>query len=210
MYFIHYDREINFSIFFFWEVVDSFLAMSKPKAQKTPSALDQTVINAITEIASGSEEAIKKNLMKIKVASVKEVKGETKVFIVTVPYKQIAVYRQISGYLVPELEKKMGGQVVVVGQRRAFPIKPEEGRRYRVIRPVSRTLRAVNESLLEDVVYPTAIVGKQVHYNLKGKQSTVVFLDANDKTRVEERLNAFAAAYNKLTGLNTTFEVAAL
>lgn len=182
--------------------------MPKDQAKKAaPSQLEQNVAAFIKDIAAGTEDAMKKSVSKLEISAVKEVRGE-KVFIITVPYKQIALCRQIQGFLAPELEKKLGGQVIFVGKRRAFPIKPEEGRRYRVVRPVARTLRSVNEALLEDVCYPTAIVGKQVHYNLKGKQNTVVFLDSNDRTRVEDRLQGYAAAYTQLTGIHTTFQVA--
>ena len=67
----------------------------------------------------------------------------------------------------------------------------------------------MNEGFLDDVVFPTAIVVKKVHYDAAGRQVTHVFLDAQDRTRVEERLAGFSLAYNRLTGLSTVFEVAA-
>ena len=174
------------------------------------TALEQEVAAALSEVTASSEEGMKKALGNLKIAGVKEAAADgQKVLILSVPYKQVNAYHQVQGYLIPELEKKLSGsQVVIVGKRRAFPKTCEKGRRYRAIRPNGRTLRAVNEALLDDVVYPTSIVGKRIHYDVKGGQTTFVFLDQNDKTRVEDRLSGFSAAYNRLTGLRTVFEVA--
>lgn len=161
------------------------------------------------EVKNGSEPEMQKALKDLKIVGIKQVTGDVKVTILTVPYKQIEAFRKVVSYLIPELEKKFdGAQVVIVGQRRAFPTQPVDGRRYRLIRPHGRTLRAVNEALLDDVCFPTAIVGKRIHYNLKGKQETHVILDANDASRVEDRLRAFGAAYQRLTGIHTIFEIA--
>lgn len=189
----------------------AFLMSARIVKKGEPKPIETQVANIVDEITAGSEEGLKKALTNLKIAGVKEHEADgVKVTIVTVPYKQSALCRQIQGYLLPELEKKLAGsQVVIVAQRRAFPKTCEHGRRYRSIRPNGRTLRAVNEALLDDVVYPTTIVAKRTHYDLKGGQTIHVFLDPNDKTRVEDRLAGFSVAYNRLTGLRTVFEVSA-
>ena len=174
------------------------------KGDLTP--LEHQISNIISELAKDNKE-----LENLKITGVKEVQIEgINVRIIEVPYKQIAAYKKIQVTLIPELEKKLdNSQVVIVAKRRAFPKTPESGRRYQAIRGVKRTLKNVQEALLDDVVYPTAIVAKRVHFGKNGKQTTYVTLDANDKTRVEDRLKTFAAAYGKLTGLKTVFEIAA-
>ena len=174
------------------------------------TVLEQQVATAINEIKTSAEEGIKKSMNSLKITGAKDVEANgVKVIIVEVPYKQISAYHQIQAALVPELEKKLGNsQVVIVAKRRAFPKTPKPGRRYKAIRNAGRTLRAVQEGLLDDIVFPTAIVSKRIHYDLEGKQTTYVSLDAHDKTRVEDRLNGFAASYHRLTGLKTVFEVA--
>lgn len=185
--------------------------MSRIEKKGEASEFERRVAAALDEVAAASEEPRKKAMANLKITGAIEFEQDgVKVALVTVPYKQIGIYRQIVGQVIPELEKKIAGsQVVIVAKRRAFPKTCVKGRRYRAIRPNGRTLRAVQEALLDDVVYPTAIVAKRIHYDLKGGQTTHVFLDKNDQTRVEERLAGFAAAYNRLTGLRTVFEVSA-
>ena len=68
--------------------------------------------------------------------------------------------------LVRELEKKFSGRdVVIIGHRRIMA-PPNTG--YALARPRSRSLTAVHSAILEDVVYPTEIVGKRIRYKLEG------------------------------------------
>ena len=181
------------------------LQLSKER-QATPMELE------VSKVFTNLETSIVdfKSLSGVKIVSVKEVQADkSHVIIISIPYKQIEQVKKISHALIPELEKNLkGAHVTIVGAHRAFPKVPAHGRRYKSIRPYGRTLRSVNEALLEDVVYPTSIVGKRIHYDLKGKQVTKVLLDKADKARADDRLRSFAAAYNRLTGIKAVFEVA--
>lgn len=57
--------------------------------------------------------------------------------------------------------------VVVVAQRR---IMAPTTTGVATARPRSRTLTAVHEAILEDLVYPTEIVGKRIRYRLDGSK----------------------------------------
>ena len=60
--------------------------------------------------------------------------------------------------------------MVLIGQRRIMR-KPSSGQRQpKQKRPRSRTLTAVHEAILEDLVYPTEIVGKHTRYRLDGSK----------------------------------------
>ena len=163
----------------------------------------EQVTTAFAQIAAGNDA-----LKSLKIVSVKEVQAEDgKIVLITVPYKQIKAFQKLQTSFIPELEKKLDAQVSILGQHRAFPKTPEHGRRYKAIRNYGRTLKSVREALLDDLVFPAAIVGKRTTYSLDGKQVLKVILERHDGG-VEERLNRYAAAYNRLTGLNTVFEVA--
>ncbi len=70
--------------------------------------------------------------------------------------------------LVRELEKKFSDRhVLLVAQRKIMP-KPTRRSRTKQARPRSRTLTAVHENLLEDLVFPTEIVGKRTRVKVDG------------------------------------------
>lgn len=55
----------------------------------------------------------------------------------------------------------------------------------------SRTLTAVYDALLEDLVYPVEIVGKRIRIKLDGTQLIKVHLDKNEQTNIEHKVNTF-------------------
>jgi small subunit ribosomal protein S7e len=72
--------------------------------------------------------------------------------------------------LTRELEKKFSDcHVVFVAQRRMLP-KPTRTSRVGQKRPRSRTLTNVHERILEDLVFPTEIVGKRTRIAVDGSK----------------------------------------
>merc|ERR1712146_102401 len=130
-----------------------------------------------------------------------------KAVVIFVPFKLLKVVHKIQSRLVRELEKKFSGKhVVLIGQRRIMR-KPSAGQRQpKQKRPVSRTLTAVHESILEDLVYPTEIVGKHTRYRLDGSKICKVYLDPKEAPNVEYKVDTFATVYKRLTGKEVKFE----
>jgi len=71
--------------------------------------------------------------------------------------------------------------------------------------PRKYTLTAVHDAILEDIVYPTEVVGRRVRVSLGGKVLKII-LDKKEKEGVEHKLDAFSTVYKKLTGKNVSFE----
>jgi small subunit ribosomal protein S7e len=81
--------------------------------------------------------------------------------------------------LTRELEKKFSDRhVVFVAQRRILR-KPTRNSRVKQKRPRSRTLTDVHEKILEDLVFPTEIVGKRTRINQDGSKLLKVWVPAD-------------------------------
>jgi len=66
-------------------------------------------------------------------------------------------------------------------------------------RPRSRTLKAVHNALLNDIVQPSSITGRQTRVSINGKRTETIYLDPLDQASIKDRLGAMAHAYAKLT-----------
>lgn len=126
------------------------------------------------------------------------------------------------------MEKKFADRhVVFVAQRRIVPKPPRNASKSQKFRPFSRTLTSVHEKILEDLVYPTEIVGKRTRYGIDGTSLIKVyvapldrregpradhcsptgrFLDSKDATSLEYKLDSFSSVYKRLTGKDVVFE----
>jgi len=104
-------------------------------------------------------------------------------------------------------EKKFPDRhVVFLAERRILP-KPARKARKQQKRPRSRTLTAVHDKILEDLVFPTEIIGKRVRYLVGGNKIQKVLLDSKDSTAVDYKLDSFQQLYSKLTGKQVVFEI---
>ncbi|XP_068636895.1 small ribosomal subunit protein eS7-like [Aristolochia californica] len=106
--------------------------------------------------------------MTVTLCSQIDISGNLKVVVVHVPYRLRKGYRKIYVRLVRELEKKFSGKDVILIATRRILRPPKKGSA--AVRPRSRTLTALHDATLEDVVYPAEIVGKRVRYRLDGSK----------------------------------------
>ncbi|KAK3736344.1 hypothetical protein QZH41_020796 [Actinostola sp. cb2023] len=130
-----------------------------------------------------------------------------KAIIIFVPVPQARAFQKIQARLVRELEKKFSGKhVVVIAQRRILPKPTRKSRNQKQKRPRSRTLTAVHDAILEDLVFPSEIVGKRIRVKLDGSRLIKVHLDKAQQTTIEHKLDTFSSVYKKLTGKDVIFE----
>lgn len=111
--------------------------------------------------------------------------------IIYVPIPQQKTFQKIQIILVRELEKKFSGKhVVVIGERKILPKPTRKARNpLKQKRPRSRTLTAVYDAILEDLVFPAEIVGKRIRVKLDGSQLIKVHLDKNQQTTIEHKVS---------------------
>jgi len=175
---------------------------------KQPDALEQSVAQALFDLEVSANE-LKSELQNLYITAAKEVDvpGGKKSIVLFVPYTQLQGFHRIHNRLVRELEKKFSGKhVIVVANRRILPRPGRNNRASRQKRPRSRTLTAVHDAILEDLAYPTEIVGKRTRVRL-GDQSRLlkVYLDRKDQQIIEYKLDTFSTVYKRLTGKEAQF-----
>merc|ERR1739841_275938 len=130
-----------------------------------------------------------------------------KAIIIYVPYKLQKSFNKIQARLVRELEKKFSGRhVIIIAQRTILGKSYARSTKTKGLRPRSRTLTAVQDSILEDLVYPTEIVGKRTRCAVSGEKLLKVYLDPKDQVNVETKLDTFAYVYKKLTNKDVSFQ----
>ena len=112
--------------------------------------------------------------------------------------------------LTRELEKKFSDRhVLILASRRILP-RPKRSNRSRTSqtqkRPRSRTLTAVHDAILTDLVFPVEIVGKRLRTKEDGSKVLKVVLDEKEKNTIDHRLDTYSEVYRRLTGRGVNFE----
>lgn len=184
------------------------ISKANGKVATTASELEKNVAKALYDIQSSNEElAGELTLLQIRGAREIELQGGRKAILIMVPVPQLKSWRRIQPKILRELEKKLGSggekSVLLIAFRRIIA-KPK--RCSKVTRPRSRTLTAVHEAWLEDMCYPTEIVGKRIRVKTDGSRLMKVILDHKDQTTIEGKTEVMASVYRKLTGKDVAFE----
>ena len=173
-----------------------------------PTDFELQVANELYNLEANSAD-LKAELASLHISAAKELEldGGRKAVIIFVPFRQLKDFHKIQVRLVRELEKKFSGRhVVVVAQRTILPKSIARSSKQKGPRPVSRTLTRVQESILDDICYPTEIVGKRIRYKTDGSRTLKVLLDPKDQANVETKLDTFSYVYSTLTNKDVVFE----
>lgn len=156
--------------------------------QTSPDETETSLAQALVDLENNVPE-LKAELRPLQISAAREVdvRGGKKAIVVFVPVPQLKAFRKVqqryvhickgdrqpeSEYhrLTRELEKKFSDRhVVFVAQRRMLS-KPTRNSRTKQKRPRSRTLTSVHEKILEDLVFPTEIVGKRTRVAADGSK----------------------------------------
>jgi small subunit ribosomal protein S7e len=172
-----------------------------------PDEFEASVAQELLNLEMTSTE-LKSSLRDLYITAAKDVDcgGGRKAIIIYVPYKLLTSFNKIQTRLVRELEKKFSGRhVLIIAQRTILGKSYTRNSKTKGPRPRSRTLTAVHEAILDDIVYPTEIVGKRTRVKVDGRKIMKVFLDNKDQANVEGKIDTFSAVYGKLTNQQVNF-----
>jgi len=172
-----------------------------------PDEFETSVAQALIDLENNVPE-LKTELRPLQISAAREVdvRGGKKAIVIFVPVPQLKAFHKVQQRLTRELEKKFTDRhVVFVAQRRMLR-KPTRTSRVVQKRPRNRTLTSVHEKILEDLVFPTEIVGKRTRVAVDGSKLLKVFLDHKDATSLEYKLDSFSSVYRRLTGKDVVFE----
>lgn len=154
-----------------------------------------------------SDSEFKISLRDLYITAAKEVEcGTSKAIVIYVPFKLHKAFKRIQLRLVRELEKKFSGcHVVIIAQRSILGKSYARDQKTQGLRPRSRTLTAVQNAILDDIVYPTEIEGKRTRCKVDGQKVVKVYLNDKDKVNVESRVGTYSVIYQKLTNKHVQF-----
>jgi len=128
-----------------------------------------------------------------------EVAGaKKKALLIFYPLRFVMLVRKIQKTIVAELEKKFAGNIVFFVAQRKVVKRPSDVYKLQEVQR-SRTATAVNEAILDDLLYPADVVGRRWRFRTDGSRIMKVYLDARDRKKTESRLVLAAGLYKKLT-----------
>lgn len=180
-------------------------------SRQSPSELETNIANALYELETNIPD-LKSSLRPLQFESAREIDvgHGKKAIVIFVPFPLLPGFHKVQQRLTRELEKKFSDRhVLILASRRILP-RPRRSNRSRNSqtqkRPHSRTLTAVHDAILTDVVYPVEIVGKRTRTKEDGSKVLKVILDEKEKGGVDYRLDTYGEVYKKLTGRAVAFE----
>jgi len=177
----------------------------KPGGEKL-TAFETQISQYLLDLEANND--LKTQLQELFVNEAKEMEvGGKHIIVLYVPPPQLKSWQKTHVRVVRELEKKLGGRpVIFIAKRRMLPKPTRKTVKLSQKRPRSRTLTAVHENMLADIVFPAEIVGKRIRVKHDGSRLIKIHLDKASQTNVEHKVEVFASLYKKLTGKAVAFE----
>merc|ERR1711865_584781 len=174
-----------------------------------PTEIEQEVAKALIDIEVSPSSEIKQDVRDIYISGVKEmeVKAGRTALVVQFPFRVWKSVLKIQGRLIRELEKKFGKKHLCFVANRTI-LDKNFRRKGLKVRPRTRTLTSVHESIMEDIVGPSEIFGKRTRISVDGTKLLKVYLDPLDKNKenAEDKMETYAAVYKRLTNKDAVFQ----
>ena len=183
--------------------------MSKKESQKkgAMSEIQKNVSTALEKIKdSEKEHKAELDPLKIEHANEVEMNDNQKCYLIQISTQNLSGFKKIHSLLTQKLEEHLSNTVMIIPAR-----KRVNGKEYRTFVskkvPRDKTLTAVFDAYLDDILYPATILGKRIRYPVGRTNRTYkVFVDPLDKETINFRLDAIKACYKALTNRKLDIE----
>ena len=181
--------------------------MKKENTKKTKiSQIQKDVTDAFVKIKE-SEKEHKADLDQIQIEHAKEIEmtDDKKCCLIQVSTNNMSNLKKIHSLLSKKLEENLSIPVILIPAK-----KRVNGKEYRTYVskkvPRDRTLTAVFDGYLDDILFPATIVGKRIRYPSGKLRAYKVLVDPLDKENIEYKLPAMIACYKALTNRKLEIE----
>lgn len=172
----------------------------------SPTPLESKICQLLVDLEASSRD-LKPHLRDLGIVSARKINITTtkKAIVIFVPKLQHQKWQKLQDRLVRELEKKFSDEdVLFIAQRKVMKLC-QINPKINAPRPRTQTITAVQNEILNDIVFPTKIVGKRTRFRVGGKRLLKVYLDPKDSKDIEQRIPTYEAVYRKLTKKNVKF-----
>ncbi len=122
--------------------------------------------------------------------------------VIYLPFTFVQNHRALVAKIVNEIQKKKNRHAFVLAKRTIINKKSD----FKQIIPQSRTLTAVYDSLLEDLIFPANVIGKRFRYRLNGTQLGKIYLSEESRAFLEDKVDLIAQLYFALTNRKIVLE----
>ncbi len=179
------------------------------KTRQTVNEITKTLTNVFSRIQE-NDQTLKKGLEDVKIENANEIAvgSDKRCYLIQVNESSVKNLQTVHADVTKKLEDHFNTPVVIVPFRKKI-----NGKLFRKFRgtkvPRDKTLTAVHDAYLEDLLYPATIVGKRTRFPKgKGRQFKV-YVDQLDRETIEYKTNAIAACYKALTNRDLQIEFSA-
>jgi small subunit ribosomal protein S7e len=173
--------------------------LRKAKRSK-PSTIENDVAQALFQLEL-THKALGECLPRFHINTAKEVEHPTnkkKGLLIFYPLRFVSLVRKIQKTLTGELEKRFAGRIIMLVAHRKIQKRPQDIYKLQAVQR-SRTASAVNEGILNDLIFPADTVGRRWRFRTDGSRIMKVYLDARQQKKLEARLAMAAYVYKNLT-----------